>query len=116
MPPKRSLPNKNKNNRNNKQNNNSNGKIQFNLNNQVVDDEEIDSDLENSDIESSDGEISDEETTEQKRRRIAKEYLESMKDMENDEEEDDIDIHARDENVTSILRQRRLESQGKYFR
>lgn len=64
---------------------------------------------------------SEEETANEKRKRLAKEYLNSVKeDRDGSSDDEDSDGSSDDENkdakVSMKLRKQRLESQGKYFR
>lgn len=104
-------------NKNSKQSNS--GKINFNLNNKLVDEEILSSSDDDSDDDrqKDDSDEEEEETTEQKRRRLANEYIRSMKGAQSDDdEEDDEDDEDRDANITVELRRNRLQAQGRYFR
>jgi ribosomal RNA-processing protein 9 len=93
-------------------------KLSFNLNNKFVDEEILSSsDDDNSEKSATESEDeSDVETADQKRRRLAKEYLNSVQNEEDSEDEaSDDDFHSNDV-IAAKLRQHRLESQGKYFR
>ena len=96
-------------------NNARSAKVSFNLKDdeEIVssDDEEIDSDIP-SDTASSEDE---QETAEEKRKRLAKEYLQSMKDEIESDDNNSGDDNAEDP-ISLKLRKGRLESQGKYFR
>lgn len=105
----------------------STGKINFNLNNKIVDEEILSSSDDESGDERLDSDSEDEEeqeTSEQKRRRLASEYIRSMKagghsDDDGDEDEDDEHSAGGGANAAAIsaeLRRNRLQAQGRYFR